>query len=407
MARAYFGSRFSPNMTRTPEGYLICHNVPIARTGTQEYLPDEIGVDAPSRKPLQVARDDTEVFDQATLASFEGKPVTDGHPSSWVTPDNVSSYLRGVTTNVRQGAGDENDLTLADLIIYDPSLVNDILNGKREVSCGYDCEYEPMGEGGYAQRRIRGNHVAIVPEGRAGDRVAIKDQKPKTGGKESMPINRNSLFGKIMKALATTDATPEEMAEANKMMTAEKDAEPPAATAAAPADPILAALAEIQKTLAALVASDKQVHAEAKPDALDALVAEVAPAGKPDAGEESKTIPAETIADEAPVSSPEDRPENPIPGADTAAFIKHAVAAIRPVIAALPEKERASATQKAADALRAQLKAAGVGSRQDAYAKLNNPAKPAKDAATKTQEQLDAEYGETLKKYHRQPIVRR
>ena len=30
-------------MTETPEGFLICHDVPIARTGRQDYLNRELG----------------------------------------------------------------------------------------------------------------------------------------------------------------------------------------------------------------------------------------------------------------------------------------------------------------------------------------------------------------------------
>ena len=36
-------------MTKTPEGFLICHSVPIARTGTQEYYPRELGFLVTSR----------------------------------------------------------------------------------------------------------------------------------------------------------------------------------------------------------------------------------------------------------------------------------------------------------------------------------------------------------------------
>ncbi|MCI9311262.1 MAG: DUF2213 domain-containing protein, partial [Lawsonibacter sp.] len=32
-------------MDRTPEGYLICRDVPIARTGPQEYLAGELGLE--------------------------------------------------------------------------------------------------------------------------------------------------------------------------------------------------------------------------------------------------------------------------------------------------------------------------------------------------------------------------
>ena len=37
----YYGTEISPNQTKTDEGFLICKNVPIARTGTMEYLARE------------------------------------------------------------------------------------------------------------------------------------------------------------------------------------------------------------------------------------------------------------------------------------------------------------------------------------------------------------------------------
>lgn len=52
---AFYGSRLSEHMIRTPEGYLICKDVPIARTGTQEYRGSEFG-GADSEKIYKVAR---------------------------------------------------------------------------------------------------------------------------------------------------------------------------------------------------------------------------------------------------------------------------------------------------------------------------------------------------------------
>ena len=43
-------------MTKTPEGFLICHDVPIARTGQQEYLAGELGLDGDPDRPVQVQR---------------------------------------------------------------------------------------------------------------------------------------------------------------------------------------------------------------------------------------------------------------------------------------------------------------------------------------------------------------
>ena len=85
----YFGTRLSENISRRePEGYLICLNVPVARTGTQEYLPSELGLAWTDARMIPVYRPEEEVFSPACIASFEGMPVTDDHPSA---PDGVNA----------------------------------------------------------------------------------------------------------------------------------------------------------------------------------------------------------------------------------------------------------------------------------------------------------------------------
>ena len=79
----YFGTRLSENISkREPEGYLICLNVPVARTGTQEYLPGELGMQGMDDRMIPVERTAEEVFSAACMASFEGMPVTDDHPAA-------------------------------------------------------------------------------------------------------------------------------------------------------------------------------------------------------------------------------------------------------------------------------------------------------------------------------------
>ena len=172
----YYGTRLSENISRRePEGYLLCLNVPVARTGMQEYLPEELGM--PGNSPVPVIRTEEEVFSEATIASFEGMPVTNDHPPDGVDVFNIRALQKGHAHNVRRGSGEESDLLLADLIITDPALITAILEeGKREISCGYT--YELCEENGqYLQRKIRGNHVAVVDAGRAGARVSIHDHK--------------------------------------------------------------------------------------------------------------------------------------------------------------------------------------------------------------------------------------
>ena len=142
MAIAYYGARISPHMTRTPEGYLICHDVPINRIGDQEYQARDLQLSGDPERLVVVHRYPDDVFDAAALASFEGKDVTQGHPPENLTPENQAAYSKGHVENVRR----VGDNTVADLYIKDPGLASDVENGVvREVSCGYVCNYEQIG----------------------------------------------------------------------------------------------------------------------------------------------------------------------------------------------------------------------------------------------------------------------
>ena len=203
---AYYGHDISPNQTETSEGYLICRNVPIARTGTQQYLAGELRLEGDPERIVYVSRREEDVFDAAALASFEGKPVTDGHPPGNVGPENYAAYARGHVQNVRR----EGDFVVADLYINDPVLASQVQNRvKREVSCGYLCVYTPDGAG-YRQTNIRGNHVAVVPRGRAGREVAIKDAAAEAEkGRKHMKDFWNAVLTAF--GMAAKDAAPEEL----------------------------------------------------------------------------------------------------------------------------------------------------------------------------------------------------
>lgn len=168
----YYGYTISPNQLETGEGFLICRNVPVARTGMQEYVGSEIGLN--TGEVVEVWRTEEEVFDPAAMASFEGKPVTNNHPTELVTPDNVARYEMGHIQNVRRGSGEFADFLVGDLHIHDAELINAVRSGKRQISCGYECEYIEK-DGKIYQTHIRGNHVAVVDEGRAGAKAAIMD----------------------------------------------------------------------------------------------------------------------------------------------------------------------------------------------------------------------------------------
>lgn len=220
----YYGSQISPNKVETQEGFLICRNVPIARTGEQTYYAYELQLDGDPNRQVTVHRYENDVFDRATMASFEGKPVTDTHPSVLVDSGNYAKLQKGHVQNVRR----EGDFIVADLYVNDADLIEQIQSGKqREVSCGYMCVYEPDGDG-YKQTKIRGNHVAVVQMGRAGHEVAINDTAAQTAEKGLTIMSR---FKEVLSAfgMAAQDAEPkdiEALAQLTSLALDAQEAEP-------------------------------------------------------------------------------------------------------------------------------------------------------------------------------------
>lgn len=196
MARYLITSELGPQRHVTPEGFLICTGVPIARTGEYEYFASEgmsPGIEPDASGRIISRREPEQVFAPAALASFEGKPVTLGHPDvDEVTPDDWRQYAVGHVTNVRRGQGDDADKVIADLVISDAAAIDAINGGLREVSCGYDVTVEQVEPGVERQTHIRGNHVALVPAGRAGSECAIRDSKG--GVAMDKEVKEGSLF---------------------------------------------------------------------------------------------------------------------------------------------------------------------------------------------------------------------
>jgi hypothetical protein len=165
----------------TPEGYLVCEGVPIARTGTHLYHEQDLSqggesaIKGDSNGVISVRRPDEEVFRPETVASFEGKSITIEHPPEFIGPHNQKEHEVGHMQNVRRGTGSESDLLLADLLVKDPQAIAYVNRELPQLSSGYDAGYEQDRPGQAVQRNIVGNHVALVRRGRAGPRVTVRD----------------------------------------------------------------------------------------------------------------------------------------------------------------------------------------------------------------------------------------
>lgn len=158
-------------------GFFRVERNPISKVGVFDYLGSELpGAPDPS-KVYRVLRSPEELGSPETIASFAALPVVDEH--AWVGANGVpvdDKPVYGVS-------GEQPD--------FDGTYLNAPLKifqlprePKAELSCGYACEYdwtpgiwngEPYDA---VQRNIRGNHVALVWEGRMGPDVRVLDHLP-------------------------------------------------------------------------------------------------------------------------------------------------------------------------------------------------------------------------------------
>ena len=175
--RFYTTERLSGTRSFTPEGFLLCVDVPMARTGVMEYAEGEIPVaPKPGERVSYIHRNDDEVFSPKSLASYAGKPLVNEHPPEDVTPANWRELAMGIVMNPRRGTGDQSDLVVGDILVTCPDAIKLIeQENKVELSAGYDADYEQLAPGEGLQRNIIINHVALVAAGRCGSRCSIGD----------------------------------------------------------------------------------------------------------------------------------------------------------------------------------------------------------------------------------------
>lgn len=123
-------------------------------------------------------RDDSEVYAPESMRSFEQLPVTNLHPFEAVTADNARHYMVGANdSTIEKIVVDGIPYMRTMLMVADRKTIDEMDAKKKvQVSCGYKCDYveEPGVHPKYGaydgrQTNIRGNHIAMVPNARAGE----------------------------------------------------------------------------------------------------------------------------------------------------------------------------------------------------------------------------------------------
>lgn len=157
---------------------------PLSKVGVFPYLGSSLtgNPDAQPGKVYQVYRPEEELSSPECIASFRLLPFIDdhtmlGHEDEGLTP----AEEKGVHGVIGEDVYFEDIYLRGNLKVFSQALANRIENNKRELSLGYRCVYDwtPGVFNGQPydaiQRGIRGNHLALVGEGRMGPDVAVLD----------------------------------------------------------------------------------------------------------------------------------------------------------------------------------------------------------------------------------------
>lgn len=188
-------------------GYVDVPKNPISKVGVFPYLGSSIGAE-PADKVFMVYRPESELSDPETIESFKLSPIIEDHTmlgEGLTSPDEV-----GVQGTTGEQVEFENGTLYANLRIYSDKLLSIIEEGKKDISLGYRCVYE-MTSGIFngvkydaVQRKIRGNHVAIVDEGRMGRDVAVLDHAIFTIDSQE-PEMAKKITAETLKQIAALD----------------------------------------------------------------------------------------------------------------------------------------------------------------------------------------------------------
>jgi len=170
-------------------GYMHVDKSNITKEQVAPYMGDsipewqELGLDP--KKVYNIYRPAEEL--EKAVPTFNGLPLMLEH---WdMDADTIGSVKEHVVGSLGTDANYEAPYLTNSITIIDAKAIEAVENGTfKELSAGYTCKLDMTGGifDGQAydgvMREIKGNHVALVPEGRAGHDVKVADSLPSKGG---------------------------------------------------------------------------------------------------------------------------------------------------------------------------------------------------------------------------------
>ena len=157
---------------------------PISKIGVFPYSGRAVG-DEDKDRIFQVFRPEEELSSEDTIESFKLQPWINDHPDGKLLGEGAGYEApedKGVDGVIGETVYYKDGTLYGNIKAFTNSLKKYIKNGKIELSAGFRCLYEKQagtfnGQAyDYIQRSIRGNHLALVDQGRMGPDVAVLDR---------------------------------------------------------------------------------------------------------------------------------------------------------------------------------------------------------------------------------------
>lgn len=161
-------------------GFCEIKRNPISKVGVFPYLGKNIPGADPA-KVYMVYRPAEELGNPATVESFKLTPWINDHAMLGAVKGGIPAEQKGVHGVIGQDVFFDGDTLYGNLKLFSAEHGERIDAGKTALSLGYRSVFEKSqgvfnGEAyDYVQRRIRGNHIASVNDGRMGPEVAVLD----------------------------------------------------------------------------------------------------------------------------------------------------------------------------------------------------------------------------------------
>ena len=156
---------------------------PLSKVGVFPYSGAQISPELEPDKIYYVYRPEEELSNPETIESFKLVPWTIEHAMLGSEDEGLlPAEKKGIHGVVGEDVYFEDGYLKGNLKIFSDTMAQSIDEGKKDLSIGYRCLYD-IQSGDYngirydaIQRNIRGNHLALVDEGRAGPDVAVLDR---------------------------------------------------------------------------------------------------------------------------------------------------------------------------------------------------------------------------------------